>query len=566
MFNDPNVGETITINGKKFEFTQTPGVSEKIIYAELGKKAKIYRVKQGNKIYALKAFKKKFRQSRTIVNSNKIKNYQNLAGLAVAEREIITPEKFPDLVSQYEAFSYAILMPWIEGKSWASYVIGRVAITKAESIKLAKALIKTLHELEKQDLAHCDLSGGNFMLSADFTSVELLDIEELYSQDFEEPKPLPRGTSGYAPPWVVEKGFWDSTADRFAAGILICEILGWQFEDIRKAASEGDAYFAGSEIGKKTERYQLILHKLEQLEPSLPNLLQKLWQSKNPQECPSISDWKEALEQIPEQPATLNWQWESLELPSEVIPVEKEEIYKKETQPKKVPAATIKRTSTPSNKGLQRPEQEMIAQPWSNHSKKGTIHRKQSINKILSTSAIIGAILFFATIFLGDMITQITIASFQISGWILPNVLGSTMLAFIVGSVHSWIFRNNMKETTRKNFIFAATVGGLVGGTIGGILTAIGVISNSMIIGAVIGGIAGAVSSASQGPFLQNQDLKNKWFNFSTVSWLIAWVMGGIVNPHAESTLGIAAAAMLVVVANGGLTAWFLNTHPEIEF
>jgi serine/threonine protein kinase len=566
MFNDPNVGEIITINGKKFEFTQAPGISEKILYAELGKKAKVYRVKQGSKIYALKAFKKKYRRSRTIANSNKINDYQNLAGLAVAEREIITPEKFPDLVSQYEAFSYAILMPWIEGKSWANYVAERRAITKAESITLANALIKTLHELEKQNLAHCDLSGGNFIFSPDFTSVELLDIEELYSKEFKEPKPLPRGTAGYAPQWLVEKGLWDSTADRFAAGILICEILGWQFEEVREAANKGDAYFSSSEIGEETERYKLFLQKLEQLEPSIPDLLQKLWYSKSPQECPSLSNWKAALEQIPEQPAVLNWQWESLNIPSEVIPFEKEETNKKETQPYKTPAPPVKRTPAQPRKRSQQPEKEIVAKPWPSHSKKGAIQRKQSTNKILSTFAIVGVILFFATIFLGDLIMQITIASFQISGWILPNVLGSTMLAFVIGSVHSWIFRNNMKETTRKNFIFAATIGGLVGGIVGGILTEIGVFSNSMIIGAVIGGVAGAVSSASQGPFLQNQDLRSKWFNYSTASWLIAWVIGGTVNPHAKSTLGIAAAAMLVIISNGGLTAWFLNTHPEIEF
>jgi serine/threonine protein kinase len=567
MFIDPDVGEIIIIDGEKFEFIQVPRTPG-IVYAELGKKAKVYRIKQAKKAYALKVFKPAYRNPNTAINSKKINSYQSLPGLSVAERVIITPEQYPDLVNEYPDFAYSILMPWVEGKSWGNYIVARTSVTRVESLKLANALIRTLHGLEENNLAHCDLSGGNFIFSDDFTRVELLDIEELYGKELKQPDPLPIGTGGYTPKWVNGKGLWDSKADRFSAGILVSEVLAWQFENIRMASSNGDAYFASEEIGQNSKRFKLLSSRLEQIDSNLPNLLHKLWYSKSAEECPSLANWQKVLEQVPEQPVALNWEWEALGLPvsvtnqEEKVPVSPpEKTYAKKpspTQPQKAPVQIPQKAK--------KTEPDIVAHPWPSNPKKQAVKRDQSINKIFGTFSVVGVILFFITLLFGDLVRQITRTSFQISGWILPNIIGSTILAFITGSVHSWIFRNNMKDAKGKNFILSATIGGLVGGSIGGILTSIGLISNSLLIGAIIGGIAGAVSSERQGPFLQNQDLRKMWFNFSTISWIIAWVMGGAIHANVNSIVQLATAAMIIIVSNGGMTAWFLRTHPEIEF
>ena len=88
-----------------------------------------------------------------------------MPGLAVAERIVLTPEKYPELIDIHPEYSYAVLMPWIEGKVWANYICGKTVINRAESLRLAKALVGVISGLEERDIAHCDLSGGNFIFS-----------------------------------------------------------------------------------------------------------------------------------------------------------------------------------------------------------------------------------------------------------------------------------------------------------------------------------------------------------------------------------------------------------------
>ncbi len=298
MFVDPSIGESITINGKSYTFTETPNAPG-IIYAEIGRKAKVYRLLSAGQYFALKAFKPRYRSGSTVGNTDRIAQYKDVPGLVVANRFEISPEKYPDLVRTHEAFTHAILMPWVDGKSWFNYVTGKVAITSANALQLARALINTIAELEQRNLAHCDLSSSNFIFSADFSHVELVDIEDMFGFGLQEPADKPNGTGGYAPEWVKAQGVWEAAADRFSTGILVSEILGWQFEDIRQA-SAGDAYFADGEFGNKSRRFRLLSERLEKIHPELPNLFKTVWYAESFEECPRIADWKHILDSIRE--------------------------------------------------------------------------------------------------------------------------------------------------------------------------------------------------------------------------------------------------------------------------
>jgi len=298
MFLDPGIGENIKLDGKTYQFTQAvnaPG----IIYAEIGRKAKVYRVLSGGKPFALKAFKPKYRTRETVGNTERIAKFQDVPGLTVASRTIISPQKYPDLIKQNEAFAYAILMPWVEGQSWFNYVTGKVSISRQQSLRLARSLVDTVSELEERKLAHCDLSSSNFIFSSDLTGVELIDIEDMFGNGLLPPKEKPKGTGGYAPAWIQTDGVWEASADRFSTGILISEILGWQFEDVREASS-GDAYFGEGEFGNKSKRFRLLSDRLEQLHPELANLFKTVWYSESLEECPRVQDWKAILDSIKE--------------------------------------------------------------------------------------------------------------------------------------------------------------------------------------------------------------------------------------------------------------------------
>ena len=298
MFIDPGIRESITVDGKIYNFTEAPNAPG-IIYAEIGRKAKVYRVVKSGQAYALKAFKPKYRSTETVENTQRIAVFQNVPGLSVARRLVIKPEAYPEVVSNNPAFAYAILMPWVEGKSWFNYVTGKVALDRQVSLQLAKALVNAVNELEQRNLAHCDLSSSNFVFSEDFKHVELIDIEEMFGNGLVEPKEKPRGTGGYTPEWVRKEGVWEAGADRYSTGILVSEILGWQFEDIR-STSAGDAFFAEGEFGNKSKRFRLLSERLEQIHPELSRLFKTVWYAESVEESPRIADWKRVLDSIRE--------------------------------------------------------------------------------------------------------------------------------------------------------------------------------------------------------------------------------------------------------------------------
>lgn len=298
MFIDPNIGESINIDGKAYKFTEASNAPG-ILYAEIGRKAKVYRVISSKQYFALKAFKPKYRTSETIENTNRISRYQDVSGLAVAKRTVIAPENHLDLVKDNGAFAYAVIMPWVDGKSWFNYVTGKISINKRQSLRLAHSLVGAISELEQLELAHCDLSSSNFIFSSDFAHVELIDIEDMFGHNLLAPKEKSKGTPGYAPAWIKENGAWEAGGDRFCLGILVGEILGWQFEEIREA-SAGDAYFADGEFCNKTKRFRLLSQRMKQIHPELSNLFKTVWYAESLEECPKASDWKRVLDSIQE--------------------------------------------------------------------------------------------------------------------------------------------------------------------------------------------------------------------------------------------------------------------------
>ncbi len=561
MFNDPKVDETITLQGKSYQFIQVPG-AQGIVYAELGKKAKVYRVVRGSKAYALKVFKPAYRTPQLLKNTAHILAQQEVPGLSVAERTIITPEKFPNVIQVHPEFTYAILMPWIEGKSWANYVISKTATTRNESIRLAKAFAQAICELEKRNIAHCDLSGGNFIFSTAFNDVEFVDIEELYGPDFPRPDILPAGTSGYSPDWVKEKGLWGANADRFAAGILICEILAWQFDDIRVATSGGDAFFAEGELGHASTRYKLLEKRLAEIHPELAVLFRTVWRGKDASECPRISEWKTALDQVASTSSEPNWGWESLDLPPEIDQAGNTNQERSRTagQDSDIP---IKRPFQEES-GTKHESEDIVvtANEWPASGKS----RKDLLIRIFSIFALVGTILFLLILVFGNFIDQISRIFREQSGLLLGYMVTNSILGLLVGSVHAWIFRNNIRASHVWLFISAAFLGGAIGGVITGFLTNLGYVTTSYMAGAIIGSIGGSLSSLGQNLFMRSQGQQIKWFLFSLLSWFVIWIIGTTISWTNQTVPGMAGTAALIILLSGVALSVFLHAYPEVEF
>jgi serine/threonine protein kinase len=302
MPESPVPGKIITIDGKNYSFTaieNTPG----LLYAEPGKKAKVYRLRDNNteKFVALKVFHSAYRggeHDKTIVRGvEKIAKYQNIPGLLVAKRSVVLPSKNPKLIGDYPDFSHAIKMEWVRGEIWQNIIGDKRPLSSSESNRLVVAFLSVLCELENQKLAHCDLSGANFVI-VNYDRIELIDVEDMKAPNFDRPDPVLAGSPGYVPKnWAHNNGLWEESADRMAGAILLFEMLCWRFDDIR-SASKQDSFFTKGEIGHDSKRYRLMHQRLNDIHPDLPALFEKVWTAQTTTACPKFSEWKTVIDQI----------------------------------------------------------------------------------------------------------------------------------------------------------------------------------------------------------------------------------------------------------------------------
>jgi len=310
---EPEVGAVVRLDNEDFAFTSVPNSKTFAVNAEPGRKAKVYRLKHvaSGKFAALKAFYPEFRgpqQDRELVDRTRRltaairTRFPNEAqwaqvGLTVANRRVIEPQKNARAVAAYPSFEYAILMDWVEGLSWANFVEGRTELTPATGHAMARQFARMLAQLEDQALAHCDLSGGNFVLRQDPTiGFDLVDIEDLFATELPPPA-HPVGTLGYVPEWLMDNGVWSPKADRMAGAVILCEMLCWPDLSIREA-SFSTSYFAPGEIGHRTKRYRLIVECLRRFDVSLADLFVRVWQARQLVDCPALAEWRQAFDGI----------------------------------------------------------------------------------------------------------------------------------------------------------------------------------------------------------------------------------------------------------------------------
>jgi hypothetical protein len=308
MFFNPKVGQKINYRNEDCEFMQNPSASGGTIWSETGRRGKVYPLScNGKPKYAFKVFSLKFRKPEIASTTEKIQNLLRLSfpylfnsndpnetfGLLVAKRGVINSKDDKALINLNPPLEYAIMMPWIEGERWSNFVEGRKQITLSQSLSLAKKFCNVLADLEGKGLAHCDVSADNFIFKSDFSHIELVDLEEMYGPGLSKPSNPPAGTQGYSPDWVNE-GYWAQDADRFAAGILLAEILGWQSSRVR-VERYGQTYFDPNEISLNCRRFNTLVEEIGKLDPRLSELFTRIWNSKKMSDCPKIAEWNEVI-------------------------------------------------------------------------------------------------------------------------------------------------------------------------------------------------------------------------------------------------------------------------------
>jgi hypothetical protein len=298
---EPKPGMRINLIGETIQFTslESSGPAAVFVYAEAGKEGTIYKVLKGKEYYALKVFYPEYQDKRLIKNTKRLNQFKHLKGFRVAERIVINRKSFSEVVDKFPELDYSVLMPWIQGTVWGNLMIDDQPLQREEYFQIAQSLMVAVYGLEVYGLAHCDLSNNNFIINPMLSSIELIDIEDMYAPDM--PRPIPDisyGTAGYRTKWIAENGLWGPDSDRFASAVLCSEILTWHDKEIRKNKAGNASYFDEAEIGENTERYQLMKECLSSISNDLPVLFEKAWFSEGSDHCPLVADWMNAVEKI----------------------------------------------------------------------------------------------------------------------------------------------------------------------------------------------------------------------------------------------------------------------------
>jgi len=295
----PTTNTKITLSGAEYRFAEHPA-AKGMPYGQTGRRATVYQMQDARlKFYALKVFTNFFRTAQTESGAQRIAAFAGLPGLQVCSRTVLTRQNHPALLGQYPDLEYAVLMPWVAGQTWQEILLARQPLTQEQSLSLARSFSSVLATMEQKNLAHCDLSGPNVLVSGAASkgpeiNVALVDVEDLYAPGLEKPEKLPGGSAGYGHK-TAAVGLWSAAADRFAGAVLLAEMLGWCDERVRRIAV-GEQYFDSHEVQQPSDRFNLLRDTLEKrFGHPYAETFTAAWFSPTLQECPRLAEWTALL-------------------------------------------------------------------------------------------------------------------------------------------------------------------------------------------------------------------------------------------------------------------------------
>lgn len=300
----PDCHTTLIIGNGSYGFMPHPLFPTELdeVYVLEGGEALIYQVQDlaVGDLFALKVAKPSFRGEHIAHAVDALAPYADIPGLYAANRVCLTRTICPALLDVYPALEYAVLMPWLAGRSWAGFMhdgAASAAYSSQLALDLALALARVMWELEAHQFAHTDIAGGNIVVSLDSKQVELLDIEHVYMPSAPQPQWRSSGSPGYQHRSLDERGNWRPQGDRFAGAILLAEMLAWWDPRVRALTPEGsDTLFQPEELQQVgLPRWLAVRDALWEICPAALHLFDQAWASTDLSECPELSAWALSL-------------------------------------------------------------------------------------------------------------------------------------------------------------------------------------------------------------------------------------------------------------------------------
>jgi hypothetical protein len=302
----PRPNTLLALGSSTFAFMPHPlfATDADEVFAIEGGEAVIYQLRERStgSLWAMKVTKPSYRDRHIARAAAALLPYASLPGLSLAHRTCLTRATHPELIARFPDLDYAVLMPWVSGRTWAGFMADRAAgerYTQEQATRLAIALAHALWNLEAHHFAHTDVAGGNLATAPDFKRVEFLDIEGLYMPNSPVPRQRSQGSPGYQHRALDQRGQWRPEGDRFAGAILLTEMLAWCDPVVRaQATPEAEWLFQPLELQEVgSPLWQAVRDALWNVcRPALP-LFDQAWASNDLSECPELSAWALCLVQ-----------------------------------------------------------------------------------------------------------------------------------------------------------------------------------------------------------------------------------------------------------------------------
>jgi hypothetical protein len=250
-------------------------------------------------LWAMKVSNPGVRNPQIVQQTAYIRQFQHLPGLHSASRFCLTRDLLPELINRYPALEFAVMMPWIQGPTWAGFFSdGTISATytRQQALELALSMAYILWNLEYHHLTHTDIAGDNVIV-INPQRVELIDLEGLYLHGAPLPARPSRGWRGYQHRRLDARGHCRPEGDRYAGAILLTEMLTW-WKPLVRAVTEGDALFDRGQqesLDLLNRRLTAVRATLHEMSPGLRPLFDRAWEAPDLADCPDFSLWVMAL-------------------------------------------------------------------------------------------------------------------------------------------------------------------------------------------------------------------------------------------------------------------------------
>lgn len=296
----PTLATRLLIHANAYEFLPHPVLPGEV-QCVVRDRATIYQLCRcsDRTLWALKVNNPGYRDPHVVEQTERLQRFGHLPGLQTAQRLCLTNATCRELLSTYPTLEWAVLMPWIQGPTWAGFMDDAAisaSYTQQQAQDLALTLAYTLWNLETHHLTHTDIAGDNVIVIHP-KRIEFIDIDGLYMHGTPLPAQPSHGWRGYQHRHLDQRGNCRPEGDRYAGAILLTEMLTW-WNPLVRALTDGDSFFQLSEQESPDlvrRRLKVVRMVLRDIHPDLREMFLQAWNSADQAECPNFASWVMAL-------------------------------------------------------------------------------------------------------------------------------------------------------------------------------------------------------------------------------------------------------------------------------